>query len=135
VGFELTIAAKRDPVAKLKALHDAEPVLEWSPPVATVEISGLFSEASGRELESRIESVLHHPADTIVIRFSDIACNDSLSLAHFAKWLTALRRAGHDVRLVSGETHVDALLSDASIPSEAGVGSDEADALAGRLTL
>jgi hypothetical protein len=132
MGFELIIAAKRDPFER--ARQAPLPIASPSP-VATIDVNGAFCEQSASELARSIENVLHKLADTVVIRFEEIACEDPQSLVNFARWIEELRSNGHDVRVVSGEPHMDALLAGHTISPDAIIPPAEADAAAGRLVV
>ncbi len=132
MAFELVIAAKRDPAETAEELQGiAPPRTSLSLPVATIDVNGVFSKLSARELARSIENVLHTRADTVIIRFQEIACEDQ-SLVDFAYWIEELRRHGNDVRVAAGEPHVHALLAEKVISPDAVMHPAEVDAVAGR---
>ncbi len=136
MAFELVIAAKRDPVETAEALQRVAPMRTPLPlPIATIDINGAFCEESASELAHSIENVLHKPADTVIVRFQEIMCEDQLSLMNFARWIEGLRRNGHDIRVAVGEPHVHALLADNAISPDAVMHPTEADTVAGRCVI
>jgi hypothetical protein len=128
VAFDLIIAMKRDPT---RSARESElPPLSPPVPTAVIEINGVFCKESALELTRNIEMCLRKPVETVMIRFEDIACEDPQSLVSFATWLQEIRDAGHDVRLVTGESHVNALLSEQFVSRDAVIDPAEVDELA-----
>jgi hypothetical protein len=132
VAFELIVAAKRDPAdgAEMRERDHRTRQLP-SMPGATIDVNGVFSQESARTLVQQIEGVLHNPADTVVIRFQQIACEDPQSLVHFTDWLNALRAQGHDVRAVAEDPRIHAWLTKLTSP-DAIMLPAESDAVTGR---
>lgn len=101
-------------------------------PAATIDVNGVFSDESARTLMERIERVLHHPADTVVVRFQEFACDDARLLAVFSDWLNALRAQGHDVRAVAEDPRIHALLAERTTSPDAVMLPADSDAVTGR---
>ncbi len=109
MGFELTIAAKRDPT------EGREPVVErGSSPAKTVTFhaSGAFSHQDGAALARAIDDALAPEFCAYIVCLEAVDNVDESALLTFAQWIRGRRDEGIDLRLCAVEPHVHHLLED-----------------------
>jgi len=109
MGFDLTIAAKRDPT------EGREPVFERgrSPTkTLTFHASGAFSHEDGVALASAIDDALAPDFCAYIVCLEAVDNVDESALLTFAQWIRGRRDEGLDLRLCAVEPHVHHLLED-----------------------
>jgi len=132
MAFELVIAMKRDPAEAMERAQSRNATTGVpASPVATLDVRGDFSEQHAEELERSVERVLAGPADSVLIRFATADCERPAVLS-FSRWLDEMRRAGSDVRIIEGESHVHELLTENDTLPEAAMPLADAEAAARR---
>jgi len=111
MGFELTIAAKRDPT------EGREPVFERGSSLAkaktvTFHASGAFSHENGAALARAIDDALAPEFCAYIVCLEAVDNVGESALLTFAQWIRCRRDEGSDLRLCAVEPHVHHLLED-----------------------
>ncbi len=109
MGFELTVAAKRDPT------EGRGPVFErGSSPAKTLSFhaSGAFSHEDGAALARAIDDALAPEFCAYIVCLEAVDNVDESALLTFAQWIRGRRDEGIDLRLCAVEPHVHHLLED-----------------------
>ncbi len=131
MAFELVVAVKRDPSEGMNRPRSRDAPSFSAVPVSTFEVSGDFSEAHAEELERHVEQMLAGSAESIIIRFTAIDC-ERPSVLNFSRWLKGMRQAGSDIRIIEGDSHIHALLTENDTLPDAAVPLADVEAATGR---
>ena len=116
MGFELTIAAKRDPS------EGRETFLERGNSPAktlTFHASGAFSHENGAVVAKAIDDAIAPQFGAYVVCLEAVDNVDESALLTFAQWIRGRRDEGIDLRLCAVEPHVHHLLEDVGEAGEA----------------
>jgi len=109
MGFELTIAAKRDPT------EGREPVFERGRSPAktlTFHASGAFSHENGAVLAEAIDDAIAPEFCAYIVCLEAVDNVEENALLTFSQWIRGRRDEGLDLRLCAVEPHVHHLLED-----------------------
>ncbi len=109
MGFELAIAAKRDPT------EGRDPVFERGNSPAktlTFHASGAFSHENGAELAKAIDDAIDPGFCAYIVCLEAVDNVEESALLTFAQWIRGRRDEGLDLRLCAVEPHVHHLLED-----------------------
>jgi len=109
MGFELAIAAKRDPAER------RETVVEHSTTPAktlTFNASGAFSDEDGAALAQAIDDAISPEFNAYIVCLQAVDNVDNDALLAFAQWIRGRRDEGVDLRLCALEPHVHHLLEE-----------------------
>ncbi len=107
MGFELAIAAKRDPT------EPRESVVERSTAkTLTFNASGAFSHEDGAALAQAIDDAISSKFAAYIVCLQAVDNIDNDTLLTFAQWIRGRRDEGVDLRLCALEPHLHHLLED-----------------------
>ncbi len=109
MGFELTIAAKRDPT------EGREPVRERGAAPAktlTFDASGAFSQENAAALAQAVDDAICSEFSAYTVCLQSVDNVDNEALITFAQWIRGRRDDGVDLRLCAAEPHLHHLLED-----------------------
>ncbi len=109
MGFELTIAAQRDPT------EGREPVFEHGSSRAkmlTFHARGAFSHEDGAVFAKAIDDAIAPEFCAYIVCLEAVDNVDESALLTFAHWIRGRRNEGIDLRLCALEPHVHHLLED-----------------------
>ncbi len=109
MGFELKLAAKRDPT------KGHEPVFEHGRSTAkalSFHASGAFSHENGAVLAKAIDDAISPEFCAYIVCLEAVKDVDESALLTFAQWIRGRRDEGLDLRLCALEPHVHHLLED-----------------------
>lgn len=110
MGFELAIAAKRDPTEGREPVHDRG----GAPATATLTFNanGAFAQEDGATLAQAIDSAISPEFDAYIVCLQAVDNIDNDALLTFAQWIRGRRDEGVDLRLCALEPHVHHLLEE-----------------------
>ncbi len=123
MGFELAIAAKRDPT------EPRENALERSATPAktlTFNASGAFSLEDGAALAQAIDDAISPEFDAYIVCLQAVDNIDNDALLTFAQWIRGRRDEGVDLRLCALEPHLHHLLEEVGEAGDALMPLDQA---------
>ncbi len=132
MGFELAIAAKRDPT------EPRENVRERSATPAktlTFNASGAFSHEDGAALAQAIDDAISREFDAYIVCLQAVDNIDNDALLTFAQWIRGRRDEGVDLRLCALEPHLHHLLEEVGEAGDALMPLDQAINEAPRRTI
>jgi anti-anti-sigma regulatory factor len=90
MGFELTIAVKRDPTVG-KSLGQQPAVVRAS--FTSIVLTGILDEAAARAVLATISTLAAKSTESILVRMEDVKVDDYVCLARFTEKLMSLRAA------------------------------------------
>ncbi|MBD5635042.1 MAG: hypothetical protein IAI49_11245 [Candidatus Eremiobacteraeota bacterium] len=96
MSFELTIAARKDPLAA----SGADAVSPAAASHTTIVLNGSFDDGASREILRTASELSERPDDSVLVRIENVEAADARSLRSFAEGVMELRRAGRNVQVV-----------------------------------
>jgi len=109
MGFELTIAAKRDPTEGCEPVHERRAAPAKT---LTFDASGAFSQENAAALAQAVDDAICSEFSAYTVCLQSVDNVDNEALITFAQWIRGRRDDGVDLRLCAAEPHLHHLLED-----------------------